>query len=1066
MNLARFSVKNPVAVNLLMFGVIAMGLIASTQLVREFFPNIEPELITITVPYPGATPEEIERSVTRLIEREVEDVDGIKEIRASVFEGLTLLSLELEKGFDRAQILNDVRGEIDKVIPDLPDGAEEPEISEARPYIPAIAVVLHGEVGEFQLRKLAEEVEDDLLDMDQITELVTTGMRDREFIVEVKPDRLEALGLTFDEVGRAIQSLNVDVPGGQLKGERSNIRVRTVGEKRVAADLEGKPVLAGPDGRLITLGQIADVRPEFEDVVEKGRFATRRAISINVFKAPEQDAIKIAEQVRAYVAEHPTRLSGAVRLSITTDLSRIIEQRLDLMGRNALQGLILVLITLAVFLEVRVAFWVAVGLLFSFMGTFAVMLITGQSLNLISLFGLIVVLGLIVDDAIVVAENIFAKRRGGLPGVQAAVVGTNEVSIPVVAAVTTTCCAFAPLAFIEGRIGDFLGVLPQVVIAALSVSLVEAFLVLPSHLGHERKPSEGAVAKRLAKVGQWVHDTRHRFFEERLPAALGWTLKKFIPIRYGIVGCAMALLMIMGGLIAGGYVPFVLLQDTDALTVTAQLEMAAGTPEAETIATLERLERLALEQPEVDTVFSVVGTSFNDRGRVFAADPATIGQLVLELTDSEERQARGERTSVTLMTDLRLLTDKLPSVKRLSWVSQGGGPQGTDVEIRVRAPTVELLQEGVKYVTGKVNDYDGVTEVYDDLQLGKVEAVLELKEPARLAGLTTAGVALQVRHALFGFEAQDLQIGNDEVTVRVQLPEQYRRNIDDLGNLWIATPAGGRMPLAEAVSFTTDRGYASLSRVDGKRSATIKAEVDETRANVNAVNNGLEQELATIGEVLDDVSVSFEGAKKQTAESFGSLRILFPIALGLIFAVIAVLFRSYLQPIVVMSAIPFAMVGAVAGHYLLGYPLTILSMIGIVALAGIVVNDGLILVDLINRLRRDGMPLHEAVVEGAKGRMRAILLTSITTCVGLAPLMLEKSFQAQFLIPMAVAIVFGLAFATVIILVLVPMFYYILEDLRASWRWLRGGDFSRHMPWDPKTELDAIEEKHGEIQAR
>ncbi|MDJ0975902.1 MAG: efflux RND transporter permease subunit [Planctomycetota bacterium] len=1074
MSLPRFSVRNPVPVNLLMVGVLVGGLIASVNLIREFFPNIEAEQIFVTVPYPGATPEEIERSVTRLVEREIEDVDGIDEIKSRVFEGITVVTAELEDGANRDRVLNDVRGEIDKVKPDLPDGAEDPEVREARPYIPAIAVVITGDVDEDRLHGIVEDVRDDLLDIDVVTEVIVTGFRAREFLVEILPERIEEYRLTYEEVGRAVASLNTDIPGGQLKGRTTNIRVRTMAEDRVARELEKKVILTSPAGQSVRLGDVAVVRSGFEDKTEKGRFLrvprdeegnlirpegggplrTKPAATINVFKAPEQDAIKIAEAVRKYVKDKPDRLGGAVQLEATTDISRFIEQRIDLMSRNAIAGLILVLIVLAIFLELRIAFWTAIGLLFSFSGTFLVMLWTGQSINLISLFGLIVVLGLIVDDAIVVGENIFAKQRAGMSPERAAVAGTREVTIPVVAAVLTTCAAFAPLAFIEGRIGDFLGVLPAIVICALGVSLVEAFAILPGHLGHSR------MTRRTKKEGQKptfierFRAGRHKLFEDILPGSLEWSLRRLIPFRYAAVAAGLALVMVAFGLVAGGIVPFVLLQDTDAETVTVKLEMAAGTPEETTIARLGDIEALAAEQPEVRSIFSVLGASFSDRGRETASDPAVVGQITLELLPSEDRQAAGMRTSIGLMTDMRVATRDLPGVRRLSYVSQGGGPQGVDVELRVRADELETLKQGVAHVRKLVDSYVGVTESYDDLELGKPEARMRLRKAARLAGLTSRDVAVQIRHALFGFEAQDLQIGNEEVTVRVVLPETAREDLNDLGALYIRTPSGGRMPLVEAVDFEMERGYASLARVDTRRAATIKAEIDETKANVAKVNAGLKKQLETISEEIPGVSVTFEGARRETQESVGSLQYLFPIAMLLIFAIIAILFRSYVQPVIVMASIPFAMIGAIGGHFLLGYPYTILSMIGTVALAGIVVNDGLILVDLANRKRREGEPLIEAVVGAARGRMRAILLTSITTCVGLAPLMLEKSFQAQFLIPMAVAIVFGLAFATVIILVLVPLMYLIIEDLRACMRWLSGGKFSRHLAYDPALHMD------------
>ena len=1050
MNLPRLSVRNPVAVNLLMLAVLTTGAYSWFALVREFFPNLESEQILITVPYPGATPEEVEKSVTRLIEREIEDVEDIKRVESKVYEGLTLISAELEEDADRDRVLSELRSDLDRVKPNLPEGAEEPEITEARPQIPVIAVVLYGRVAERVLHDAVLDVRDDLLDLPQVTEVTVTGFRDREILVEILPEKLEGFGISFAEVGRAISSTNLDLPGGQLKGLRTNIRVRTLGEQQIAARLEDIVVRTGADGSLVRLRDVAVIRDGFEDRVERGRFldlrnraegtplptaeeiAESRAASITVFKTPEQDAIEIAGAVKAFVAGLEPPAGGAVQVAITTDLARFIEQRLDLMKRNAGMGLLLVLLTLAIFLELRIAFWVAVGLLVSFAGTFLLMGLAGATINLISLFGLIVVLGLIVDDAIVIGENIFTKLRAGVPPLVAAEQGATEVAAPVVAAVLTTIAAFIPLALIEGRIGSMLGVLPVVVICALSFSLVEAFFILPAHLRHLPPRPRTALGRAYARF----NEAKHRLFEQILPGILERQLRFILRWRYAAAALSFTLLLSAAGLLIGGVVPFVLLQDTDAETATARLETAAGTPEEETLRMLGVAERATGAHPEVATVFTVIGSAFGDHGPEVAADPATLGQMVIELVPADARQAVGMGTSQKLLAELRRETAGLPGVKRLSWQGRSGGPAGADIEVLVRGEDMATVQQAVAHVTGLLASYDGVDEIYDDLQLGKLEARLRLRAAGRLLGLTTRDLAVQVRHALFGFEAQDLQIGDEEVTVRAVLPEAARRSLDDLLRLRVVTPAGRRVPLDEVARMETTRGYASLSRVDGKRAVTITAEVDEDAANVRDVTEALRADVADIGKTYAGVSVTFEGRRKETSESLGSLAVGFPAALLAIFTIIAIIFRSYTQPVIVMIVIPYALVGAVLGHFVMGYPFTILSMIGAVALSGIVVNDGLILVDYANRERRAGVGALEAVLGAARARLRPILLTSITTIAGLAPIMLETSFQAQFLIPMAVSIVFGLAFATALTLLLLPVFYMIFEDVRMGLRWI------------------------------
>ncbi|MHC4861573.1 MAG: efflux RND transporter permease subunit, partial [Planctomycetota bacterium] len=592
MSLPGISVKNPVPVNLFMLFIIVSGVYYWFDLVREFFPNAESEQVFITVPYPGATPDEVEKSVTRRVEREIENVDDVESVESKIYEGVTVIQVTLEEGADREGVLNDLRSEIDKVKPDLPEGAEDPEITEVRPTVPVIGVVVYGDVSEDRLREAAREVRDDLQDLSGITEVFLSGVRDREIWAEVRPEKLEELGLTFEEVGRAIGGANLDLPGGQLKSGRGNVRVRTLGEKDRARDIEDLVVRSRPDGTAIRLRDVAKVRETFEDRVERGRFGGKPAATVTVFKTPEQDALKIAKQVKAYVADHPTWFDGAVDLAVTTDLARFIEQRLDLMKRNARLGLFLVLLALAFFLDLRVAFWVAIGLAIAFLGTFTAMHFLGATINLISLFGLIVVLGLIVDDAIVIGENYYTKLGKGMSPARAAVSGTNEVAMPVLAAVLTTMAAFLPLMFIEGRVGAFLGVLPVVVICALGVSLIEAFVILPSHLGHQKRDLLAPLMRNsfLSRM----KEARTRFLTERLPAFYERALRFVLRWRYPAMAAAAGISFAVAGLVVGRIIPFVLLQETDAESISINLEMAAGTPEERTIEVISKLESNAL----------------------------------------------------------------------------------------------------------------------------------------------------------------------------------------------------------------------------------------------------------------------------------------------------------------------------------------------------------------------------------------------------------------------------------------------------------------------------------------
>lgn len=1042
MNLPRFSVQNPVAVNLLMLSILVGGLLAAVTINREFFPDISPDQILVIVPYPGATPEEVEKGVARPLERELMDVEDVEEIRSQIYEGLCLTYVVLEEGADGEEIVNDVRGEVEIARADFPDAVEDPRVELLKPFIPVIAIVLHGNVTDRQLHEVGLRVRDDVLAMPGVARAILSGTRAIELRAEVDPEKLEQYGLTFEEVGRAVALQNVDVPGGRLKGALGEIGVRTLGESDDESRLAQYIIHASPDGGVLRLKDVATVRETFSEDPQRGFYKGEPAVQVLVFKGPDADAITLAERIKEYARQQETVLgTRGIKVTTSTDLSRFIAQRLELMLRNARWGFVFVAITLAVFLDLRVAFWVAFGIPVSVLGTFLVMAATGVTFNLISLFGLIIVLGLIVDDAIVIGENVFRRARLGESLEEAAVNGTNEVALPVIAAVATTIVAFLPLAFIKGVIGQLMVVLPTVMCAALLVSLMEAFVILPAHLAHTRERHLLDRYRWTRTLKDAVNTFKANLFEKWLPAVYVTILRHSLHWRYPVLALVVAASLLAVGIVRGGIVPFVFVQEADAESMSVTIEMASGTSEDRTTQVVKYVSEVVEQLPEVRHVFAVVGTAVSERGELVAAEPATLGQLAVELVPADEREALGLRTSQEVATEIQRRCGDLPGLKRLSVVTHGGGPAGPEIELRVKGNDLATLTRAVAYVRSELSQYRGVTEVEDDLKLGKLEARLQLRPAARTLGLNTVSAAALVRNALYGFEAQELQREREEVKVRIILPEELRRSFSDLGRIRVPTPAGARVPLEEVVALSTGRGYATLAHVNGERAVTVSAEVDESRGNSAEITASLERRLANIGQRFPGVSVEFVGQKKETAEAFSSLQVGFPAALLGIYAVIAVVFRSYFQPLIVLTAVPFGLVGAVVGHMLMGYPYTMLSMIGSVALSGIVVNDAIVLVDFINRARRDGMPLLEAVIESGRVRMRPVLLTTFTTIAGMAPLMMERSFQAQFLIPMAVAIVFGLAFATILTLIVVPVLYIVQEDIRGVLRWLWYGDW-------------------------
>lgn len=1025
MSLPSFSVRNPVAANLLMACILAGGLAAGAFMIREFFPAFDADAITVTVVYPGSTPEEVDRSITYQVVRELRGIEGVDEIASTSFEGASVTTLKLLQGAPPDPVVEEVRTRMDQLRASLPSGAEEPLVDRVRPFIPVITAVVFGEAGEAALRTAALGARDALLREPGISRVVVSGTREREIQVLVDPARLEEFDVTFEETGRAIAAANLDAPGGPVKSERGNIRVRTELQRDGAATLLSLPMGPVARGGRVSLSDIARVEEGFEDRIEQGRFRGMPAVLITVFKTPEQDAIEIAERVRAFVLRNRNALPAGLSLETVTDLSRFIEERLDLLIRNGTQGLLLVLLALALFLDLRIALWVAVGLPVAFLGTILAMKLAGITINMISMFGLIVVIGLLVDDAIVVAESVFKRIRSGEPARDAVVRGAGEVALPVVAAVATTMAAFAPLAFIEGRIGTFLRELPLVVMCALGMSLVECFLILPAHLAHDRKPwSPGGLAGSIVRI--WSY--RLALLEVWLPAIFERTLRPVLRLRYATLALFAAALMAALGLVAGGKVPFVLIQKTDAESLVVTVEMMAGTRAERTREVIEGIERMMLDTPEVAKVFSLLGTSLGDGGLMRASDSETIGQVTVELLGSEERRKRGLRNSDELTAYMRAETADIPGAARVRVQVQGGGPGGRDIEIRVSGEDAASLERALAAIREAASAYDGLT-IDDTLEAGKLEARLLPLPVADRLGVAPGQVAAAVRHALFGFEAQALQRRDEELKVRVMLPLEFRRSLGDVLSLRLRTRGGDRVPLSELTGFTMVRGEAKVDRSEGRRSVLLGADVDASRANAAEVAQSLQREvLDGIPVRFPGVTTSFEGQKRQTEESFGSLKVLFPAALFLIYSVIAVLFRSYWQPLLIMVVIPFGWVGAILGHWIMGFPFTILSVIGLVALTGVIVNDNLVLISTVNRLRREGAGRLQAVVEGTKSRLRAILLTSLTTICGLAPLLLESSFQAQFLIPMAISLVFGLAAGTVLIPVLMPCLYMIMGD--------------------------------------
>jgi multidrug efflux pump subunit AcrB len=1069
-SLSSFGVRRPVVANLVMVAIVGAGLVLGAGLRREFFPEIRPNLVSIAAPYPGASPEEIEDSLAIKIEDRIADLRGVKEINTTVTEGAAGVTVEFEDGIDIDDAVARVKREVD-ALQDLPERSERIIVQELEPKIPVISLTLYGDADERTMKTAVQRMREDLRSVPGMGDVVISGVRTDEISVEVDPGALLMHGVSLVEVSRMVSEAMAELPGGSVRAPSQNVTVRTLGADEVATEIRDIIVRSTPDGRPVRLGEIAEVTQGFEDVDISTRFNGERAASLTVYAVGEQDVVEIAGIVRAYAAgrrgdalpmtllEQAQSSRGGVEdfpprvqayeiglahdapppgeLALHNNISRFVSQRLELLSRNALWGGILVFCTLMLLLAPRVAIWVTVGLIISLLGALAFMNIIGLTLNFLTMFGLIIVLGLLVDDAIVVAENIKARHERGEPPLKAAVNGAVEVEWPVVATVLTTVAAFMPLRLIEGQIGDFMGALPLVVICALSISLIEALLILPSHMGHSLEHHDREGGGRLQRFADRIDAARTRFFNDFLAPRLAWTLERVLRRRYLTVAAAISVLVASLGMVAGGRVAFVFLESADSETVFANLQMPIGTPAARTEAVIERIEDVAnqFRPDEVMTVFSIVGGQQDPEGRGGVNQPH-IGQVVLELAPVERR----DRASDAIIDDIRARLGDIPGMKSLRFEEAQGGPAGPGITYTLVGERPERIEQAAEQVFAALEDFDGVHSIAIDLDRGQRELRLRLRPGARELGFTTENVALQIRGAVFGIEAHTFAGEREDVDVRVKLDSDSRRSLAAIESLYIFTPDGRPVPIGEVVEIIDAEGYASIRRLDRKRAITVSADVYNNIVSPERVTAALLPTLRQIEADHPGVRIIPRGRQKEMADSFRSLPIGLLAAVGMIYIILAWLFHSYVQPIAVLMAVPFAMIGVVWGHWLMGFNMTILSLIGFVALTGIVVNDSLILMEFYNHKRREGLSVHDALIAAARARIRAILLTTVTTVCGLSPLMLEQSFQARFLIPMAITISFGLISATVLILIVLPCLVMIALDIKrgAIWLWYGG----------------------------
>lgn len=1045
----RWAITNSPAMNTFMVTVLIVGAVSMSLLRREVFPEFQLEIILVTVPYPGASPSEVEEGICQKIEEAVRSLSGIKKQTSIAREGAGFLVLELESSVkDVQKLLNEVRSEIDR-IPSFPELAEQPEVTQLTFRSPAIRV---GVVGpdddspdaELELREIAEQVRDDLLQLPQVSQANLTNAKNYEIDVEIPEETLRKHGLSLRQVAQVIRRENIELPGGKMTTDSQDVVLRGKNKRLTGAEIAKIPLVTDPSGVILRVGDLGVVRDEFDDTDAFNRVDGMPAMVISVDRTASEDLLKIVDEVREY-AEGKTMPPG-YKLRLWQDTAVDVKDRMRLLVKNGLTGLVLVFLVLAAFLDLKLAFWVALGIPVSILGAGAVLLLSGQTLNMLSMFAFLLVLGIIVDDAIVIGENIYAHREQGESFSKAAIYGAWEVLPSVGASVATTIIAFIPLFFVAGVMGKFIAVMPLAVIAMLLISLTESTFILPCHLAHHENLFLKVLTvllyplRPMAALFAWINKRSHHFIHHvtshfYLPL-LGWSIRN-PPI---VIAISVALLIGTVGLIRGGVTPWVLFPKLDTRIIEAKIEYPDGTPASVTAVAAEKIEKAirkvnAKYEDAGESILVVVqrGVGMISGAGSLGPDSQSsgghLGGVYVELVDPSLRRVKSDQ----ILREWREAAGEFPGVERLTFAAAERGPGGDPIEFKLLAPAdqVEQLEAAVEDCKAKLAEYAGVFDIRDDSSPGKWEYQLKVKERAMAMGVTAADLAETVRASYYGEEVMRLQRGRHEVKLMVRYPRRQRRSLADFEEIRVRTTDGVERPLTELADVHIVRGYSEINRIEQKRSITVVADVDAAEGG-NASATIKDMRKTFTDELLakyPGVKIRWEGQQETSNESMRSMAVGFLLALFAMFCLLTLEFRSYFQPLLILLIIPFGFMGAIWGHALLGLPITIFSVFGLFSLTGVVVNDSIVLVDFINHRVRDGAPLTKALLEAGHRRFRAVLLTSITTVAGLAPMLLETSFQAQVLRPMAASLSFGLMVSTALVLLLVPTLYYVYATL-------------------------------------
>ncbi len=1030
--------RNGVTPNLLMNIFIVGGFLFAKTIKQEVFPEFDLDMVVISVPYPGSSPEEVEQGIILVLEEAVRGLDGIKEISASANEGVGIVNIELLEGINEQKVYQDIKQQVDRIVT-FPEDAERPEVSMIMHRREVMDIQLYGDASEWVLRELAEQVRDSLLQNPDITQVELRGARTYEIHVQINQETLRRYNLTCQGVANTIRRSAIELPGGYIEAKGGDILLRVKERRDWAKEFARLPIITTPGGGTVYLSDIAEVTEGFQDTDKVAFYNGKRAIGINIFRVGKQTPIGVSDAAQKAMAQIEERLPPGVGWTVGRDMSDIYRQRLELLLRNAFLGLILVLCLLGLFLEFRLAFWVTMGIPTSFLGAFLFLSGLGVTINMISMFAFIIALGIVVDDAIVVGENIYEYRNRGMGLVEAAVQGAKDVALPVTFSILTNMVAFLPLCFVPGIMGKFFIVIPMVVITVFGVSWVEALLILPAHLSHVRK-------NRRNPVGQFLHNKQQAFsgrFIRFVETRFGPFLDRCIKYRQLSVAVGFAILIVIVSFVASGRIGIVMMPrvESDVAVVTATLPYGSPMDKAE-----------ALSDVLVKKAEEVVGDNGGDElcKGIFTSINEHKVEVSIYLTDPEVRTLG----TMKLINKWRDHVGLLEGLESLKFEADRGGPgSGAGLTIELSHRDIAVLDKTSELLAARLSDFSNVKDIDDGYTPGKQQLNFTMKPKGLSLGLTAWDVARQVRSSFYGAEALRQQRGRNEVRVFVKLPESQRDSEYNIEQLLIRTPKGRDVALMEVASVERGRAYTTISRRKGQRTVTVTANV-EPASETNQVLATLKKDvLPQLGEAYPGLSFDWEGQQADMRESMGGLFAGFGMAMFAIYAMLAIPFKSYIQPVIVMVAIPFGVVGAVLGHVIMGYSLSLISMMGVVALSGVVVNDSLVLIDYANRLHRNqGYTAFDAIHQAGVRRFRPIVLTTFTTFGGLAPMIFETSMQARFLIPMAISLGFGILFATTITLILVPCLYLMIDDFTKFWSRVMVEAYGRS---EPETALAA-----------